>query len=405
VLKPLQIQAKISDTRKGSIMRQLKRRNWFTVLVLGQRDFGIGDVVLAVVLSLYAVDLVTGHNSKHLDGGWSAAVAVLLMTAPVIFARRQPLAAAATLAFGAALNWALIGHLIRCGATLPAVFYVAFVIGSRCQRRDVVIGIALLAVNLVCQGWSDPKLGSPSVAIVMVPISLAFMGAGRLLRSRNAKISELEARTAELRAQRELNAKMAVEADRARIAGDLDEFLHDQVTKIVSAASAGRATLEAQPDEAQDAFVSIQETGRETLTHMRDVVRSLQDNAPTEPQPVLTQLDRLISQSASSEIQLHVNGDPRMLPPGLELSGYRIVEHLLLTLADNTSSRASVGVTFQPDALELRVVGTSVRESDARPALAAATERAVLHGGTLRSNLSKGLRETVVQIPIPLGQV
>jgi len=386
-------------------MRQPTRRNWFTALVLGQHDLGIGDVALAVVLSLYAVDLVTGHNSKHLDGGWTAAVAVLLMTGPVLFARRQPLAAAATLALGAGLNWILIGHLIRCGATLPAVFYVAFVIGSRCHRRDVMVGIALLAVSLVCQGWSDPKLGSPSVAIVMVPISLAFMGAGRLLRSRNAKISELEIRTAELRAQRELNAKMAVDADRARIAGDLDEFLHDQVTKIASAASAGRATLESQPDEAQDAFVSIQETGRETLTHMRDVVRSLQDNAPTEPQPVLRQLDRLISQSASSEIQLQVNGDPRMLPPGLELSGYRIVEHLLLTLAEDGSSRASVGVTFQPDALELRVVGASVRESDARPALAAATERAVLHGGTLRSNLSKGLRETVVQIPIPLGQV
>jgi len=386
-------------------MRQPTRRNWFTALVLGQHDLGIGDVALAVVLSLYAVDLVTGHNSKHLDGGWTAAVAVLLMTGPVLFARWQPLAAAAALALGAGLNWILIGHLIRCGATLPAVFYVAFVIGSRCHRRDVMVGIALLAVSLVCQGWSDPKLGSPSVAIVMVPISLAFMGAGRLLRSRNAKISELEIRTAELRAQRELNAKMAVDADRARIAGDLDEFLHDQVTKIASAASAGRATLESQPDEAQDAFVSIQETGRETLTHMRDVVRSLQDNAPTEPQPVLRQLDRLISQTASSEIQLQVNGDPRMLPPGLELSGYRIVEHLLLTLAEDGSSRASVGVTFQPDALELRVVGASVRESDARPALAAATERAVLHGGTLRSNLSKGLRETVVQIPIPLGQV
>jgi hypothetical protein len=89
----------------------------------------------------------------------------------------------------------------------------------------------------------------------------------------------------------------------------------------------------------------------------------------------------------------------------LELSGYRIVEHLLLTLAQNASSRGSVEVTFRPDALELRAVGTSVRESDARPALAAATERAVLHGGTLRSNLRNGLRETVVQIPIPLGQV
>jgi signal transduction histidine kinase len=327
------------------------------------------------------------------------------MTVPVVFARRQPLAAAVTLALGAGLNWVLIGHLIRCGATLPAVFYVAFVVGSRCERRDVVIGMGLLAVIIVCQGWSDPKLGSPSVAVIMVPISLAFMGAGRLLRSRNTKISELEFRTAELRDQRELNAKMAVEADRTRIAGDLDEFLHDRVSEISSAASAGRATLDEQPDQAQDAFMSIQETGRETLTHMRDVVRSLQAQAPTEPQPVLAQLDRLLSRSASSNIDLRVIGDPRILPPGLELSGYRIVEHLLLTLEGDTSSGASIEVTFGTDSLELKVVGPGVRESDARSALAAATERAVLHGGTLRSNLRNGHRQTVVLLPIPLGQV
>src|ERR1700678_349341 len=216
---------------------------WLNGPLFGVRDLGPGDVALGGLLSCFGVWLVTGNNSRHLDGGWTAGLAVLLMTVPVVFARRQPLLAAGTLAAGAGLNWVAIGHLIRCGATLPAVFFVSFTIGSRCARRQVVFGEALLAVAVACQGASDPQLGSPSVAVVMVPLALVFMGAGRLLRARNATVNALQVRTAELRAQREQNAKLAVAVDRARIGGDLDTFLRDQVADIASIAAAGRATL------------------------------------------------------------------------------------------------------------------------------------------------------------------
>jgi hypothetical protein len=95
-----------------------------------------------------------------------------------------------------------------------------------------------------------------------------------------------------------------------------------------------------------------------------------------------------------------VTGDPRLLPPGLELSGYRIVEHLLLALENDATARIDVTVAFAPAVLELTVVGPSARATDVRPALAAATERAALHGGTLRSHARDGRRETVVLLPL-----
>ena len=52
-------------------------------------------------------------------------------------------------------------------------------------------------------------------------------------------------------------------------------------------AEAGRATLDSEPAGTQAAFVTIQETGRQTLSQMREVVRGLREGAPTEPQPVL----------------------------------------------------------------------------------------------------------------------
>jgi hypothetical protein len=138
---------------------------------------------------------------------------------------------------------------------------------------------------------------------------------------------------------------------------------------------------------------------------MREVVGSLREEAPTGPQPVLAQLDRLLAQSGEDHSRLIVTGDPRLLPPGLELSGYRIVEHLLGTLEHGGSSIATVEVVFGADSLELKVVGESVRENAVRPALAAATERATLHGGSVRSVLRDGLRETRVLIPLASSQV
>ena len=377
---------------------------WLTGPVFGLRDVGAGDVAFAVVLSLVGAASISGLTDSSNHGGVAASLAVLLMTAPVAFARREPVLAAAMLAAGAGLNWGLFDHLVRCGVALPAVFYVGFVVGSRCARwRATVAGVALLAVNLVCQAYSDPQLGGPSILVDVVPITVGFTIAGLLLRSRAAAVARLRMRTAELREQREENARLAVAADQARIAGDLDGFLHDRVGRIAAAAAAGRATLPSAPDRADEVFVAIQDTGRETLTHMRGLVADLRDQAPTQPQPVLAQLDLLLDQATQADARLQVTGDPRLLPPGLELSGYRIVEHLLVALENDPTARIAVAVAFVPDALELTVVGPSARHGDIRPALAAAAERAAMHGGTLRTQTSDGRRTTVVLLPLAAG--
>jgi signal transduction histidine kinase len=238
----------------------------------------------------------------------------------------------------------------------------------------------------------------------MVPITVGFLVAGRLLQGRNAAVAGLRLHTAELRAQREENARLAVVADQARLAEDLDGYLHDQVREIATAAAAGRATLDSEPARAEEAFAAIGDTGRATLSHMRGVVTDLRDQALTQPQPVLAQLDRLLSQAAPARTHLEVTGDPRLLPPGVELSGYRIVEHLLLALEKDPAARIDVVVAFGPDALELRVTGPSGPGKSVRPAVAAASERAALHGGTLHTETQGRRLETVVLLPLVAGR-
>ena len=369
----------------------------------------------AVVLSGLAVQsaLGTGSNAHNPNAGGAAAVVVLLMTMPVLFARRWPVAVSGALAIGAALNWALIGHLVRCGAGLLAVFYTAVVLGARCRIRAATLGLGLLAVNIGCEAFSDPQLGS-DVIVYMVPIAVAFAVGGRLLHSRNATVAALRASTSQLRVQREENARLAVATEQARIAGDLDGFLADRVDRMSGAAAAGRAVLATEPAQARAAFETISQSGRAALTRMRDVVADLDDGAREpagiEPAPVLARLDRLLADAAEGSARLQIVGDPRLLPPGLELSAYRIVERLLEAtdrdaVPGDLPGPTEVTVAFGSHQLELTVTGPSARRADVRAALAAASERAAVHGGSMQTSTADRLRTTIVALPLVAGSV
>ena len=87
-----------------------------------------------------------------------------------------------------------------------------------------------------------------------------------------------------------------------------------------------------------------------------------------------------------------------MLPAGVELSAYRIVEHLLGALDD--APGVEVGVRFGEDALEIRVAGPAGRRGDVGAALGRARERAQLHRGTLDAHTRGGRAEAIALLPV-----
>ena len=133
---------------------------------------------------------------------------------------------------------------------------------------------------------------------------------------------------------------------------------------------------------------------------MRSVVGVLRQDgaaAPTAPQPTLTGLEALVLRAKGAGARLRVEGSPRALPPGVELSAYRIVEHLLDAVEDEPG--VEVLVRFGDDALELAVTGASARRADA--ALERARERVQLHRGTLRTTTRGDRAEALVLLPVP----
>jgi hypothetical protein len=147
--------------------------------------------------------------------------------------------------------------------------------------------------------------------------------------------------------------------------------------------------------------LEIERASRSTLQEMRAAVGVLRDDsdAPTEPQTTLTHIDAMLARAKGADARLTVEGSPRVLPAGVELSAYRIVEHLLAAMDD--APNVDVLVRFRDDALELVVAGPAGRRS--KEAIERARERVQLHRGTLEATTRGGRAEAVVSLPVLVG--
>ena len=374
---------------------------------------GVLDLGAAVILSGYAVALTSGIiRTSHPHGGAAASIGVLFMTLPVAWRRPRPVAAAAVMAAAALLNGLVFGSMVRCGAVLPAIFLVAYAVGVRRDRAASAAGLLLCAAAVVAEALYDPQIEGGGLVFVL-PVLAAFFASGRLVRARTQTAAALRTSSAELRRQREETARLAVLADRARVTADLEQSLHAQIGGLASTAATGLGALAGDHQAgdqaaARQALASIERDGRAVLGHLREVLSTLQERPtsepqPSEPQPTLARMSELLARATTADARLTVDGSPRTLPAGLELSGYRIVEHLLLALEDAPQAAVDVRLSFTPDALELHVSGPPAANVDLRAVLAAARERAGLHGGTVDSRLAGGVCYAMARLPLVSG--
>jgi signal transduction histidine kinase len=385
------------DAGRSPVAMMKRMRSWANVTVGG---LPVLDLAVALFLSVYAAILTSGLvQTGHRTGGIGASIGVLAMTLPVAWCRRAPVGAAAVMAAAAVLNAVVFGSMVRCGPALPAIFIVGFFVAARSDRARAAMGLGLCAINVATQTVSDPQLGA-SVMALMLPILCVFFGLGRVLRARTSAVEALRLRTADLRHKREQTARMTVMADRARMSEDLDRLLRDRIEQIAITAAGARESLATDPAAVLEALVTIERDGREVLRQMREIVGSLDPGAPSTPQPSLAELEALLTGATTADARLTVDGNPRRLPAGMELAGYRIAEHLLTALRDATDATIDVRLCFASDAFELHVSGPPAQDVELGTVLAAARERAALHGGTLDGRTAGGVWHAIARLPL-----
>jgi len=374
---------------------------------------GIGNLLFAIVVGLAAVVSVT---EEYNGGGVAAAVLLVpFVTIPVLLAKVAPVWAAFALAAGALLNEIVIGPMIRCGVIFPVMLVIVYQLGAADPGKHRInqwLGIgACVATTAMELAW-DPALDS-SAAIFVGSLGVGFFCAGLLIRSRTKLVATLQRRTSELHEQRDRTAALEVAADRARVGADLERLIRGQIHSIGVSAEQAKAAADGDTDRAQAALIDVENSGRETLARMRDVVGNLRD-APTEPPPGLDQLPGLLRRATCSDARLTIAGPARPLTTNVELSAYRIVEQLLTTLRDQPKVRVEVHLRFTDDALEIRVSGPTARNTspgsdsgsshtsttDLRSTLHAVRVRAEIHGGMMTTRTPVGRLETEVRLPL-----
>jgi signal transduction histidine kinase len=175
---------------------------------------------------------------------------------------------------------------------------------------------------------------------------------------------------------------------------------------MVIQAGAARQVLSGSPDEAREALLAVESSGRAALTELRHLLGLFSpaddpENDQLRPQPGLGSVHSLVDRviTAGLPVELLVSGSPRPLPPGLDLTAFRVVQEALTNVLKHAGKpQTTVMVEYQADELVVQVTDDgppfpaelcapgedeAKMVSGARRGLLGLRERVTLYGGEL----------------------
>lgn len=283
-------------------------------------------------------------------------------------------------------------------ATTPAVALVvaAYSAGAHTEGVRAPIGAAGVAALIAANVAEQFSLGD--LLFVTMILGGAWL-AGQAMRYRRERERVLERLTVDLEREREEKARAAVAEERVRIARELHDVVAHAISVIVLQARGGRRSLATDPEETRDALDTIEATGSQALAEMRRLLGMLRrddEEIALAPQPSLRHLDALAEQvrQAGLPVELSVEGDPTELPPGVDLSAYRIVQEALTNALKHAGpATARVIVRYSKDGLQLEIAdtGADVAAGDGEGhGLVGMRERVSLYGGKIEAGPQDG---------------
>lgn len=277
---------------------------------------------------------------------------------PILFVRRHTV-----LVFGVILAESVLAA--EFGARTWVVLLVPIVIvGYLAQHRPTtaaVAGLAALAASIVENTVIYPvdksvNLGEQTGQLALW-LAIAWV-LGCALRKRREYAATL----------REQSAARALMAERLRIARELHDSVAHSIGIIAVLAGAAARVFDSQPAQARQALDSIEATSRETLTGLQRMLSALRRaepdetsprTAPLQPAGSLADLERLAARAADADVRVELTwrGEPRPLPPEVDLSAFRIVQEAVTNVVRHSGIRACrVDVGFDPGELSIEVL-------------------------------------------------
>ncbi|MFB7456187.1 sensor histidine kinase [Streptomyces sp. NPDC056188] len=363
------------------------------------------DALLALAITGFALlDIVFDlDNSTRYGPMPPLVVSTLVATLMLALRRLAPLATAVVVAVAIAgpmlatpLTFTLWGDFLPL---LLATYSVA----RHGERVSAWLGVAATATTVVLVMLRNPDAGTVSnIPFAAVPIAIVFV-AGRVLSGRARSHSDDQARVQRLEAEREEAIHVALAEERSRIARELHDIVAHCVSVMVVQAGAAEDLLDRDPSQAHAPLRSVQETGHQAvgeLGRMLGLLRGEATRPALKPQPGTANLAELIEHmgGVGLPVSLTMEGPARPLPPGMDLTVYRVVQEALTNaLKHATPTTAHVLLHYDEQSIRVSVRDTGRTGSSASPAsnrighgLLGMRERVGLYGGTLETGHADG---------------
>jgi signal transduction histidine kinase len=353
------------------------------------------DVAIALAFAV-AGTVETVLMDAHGESRLLTAVLGLALYAPVALRRRAPAAAVLGFSFVSVLQ-GVVGDNFLFDQTNAPFVAALFLVYSSGRHLEGPLFWPLMAVMLVALTagllMSEEGFGIADIGWMFFTFGLPLL-AGRAVRSRLLLQRELREKAERSEAERLERARRATEEERDRIASELQAVVANGVSAMVVQAEAVPRVLAAgDTARASESLALIEETGRDALMEMRrllGVLRREGEQAALAPQPGLGRLEALVERRRERglDIELRVEGDRRELPPGVDLTAYRVVEDALDAAVEQRAGRALVLVRYGGDEVELEV--RDDRTGGASHRLPGLRDRVGLYGGHLSAGREDG---------------
>lgn len=372
-------------------------------------DWGVAAVLAAVGLA----DVIV---NSFFEPRWLAVLVTLLVFLPLGVRRRFPLAVLVTVGVASLVLELALGNPTNPNqfglVVLVAWLIVAYSTGAHTQGRRhlaaMVIGLLIAAVWVALSYALGASNGNTVPAVLLAAVVWII---GRVVRRREVLVEVLDDRARQLEREREEKVRALVAEERTRIARELHDVVAHSVSVMVVQAQAG-PRLGNDPQQTSATFESIESSGREALVELRrllGILRTEDKQLAVGPQPGLASLEGLLEQvrAAGLPVELRIVGEQTALPPGLDLSAYRIIQEALTNTRKHAGpAHAQVLVRYSNAAVELEIVddrlGAPSSVNGAGHGLIGMRERTALYGGRLEAASRPGVGYSV-RAHLPLG--
>lgn len=372
---------------------------------------------LVAFISFVTYSVLTPLSGSEQTPDAFAYLLITIACASLVFRFTHPLQALLVASVSTVIFW--ISDYVGCSeAGVYLLHFVATRYGGSDRKKvwtavwlslGLLTGVAIIGVLVESEDL-------PAIAVAFIfGLHLTCAIFGEAVYQRVQHVEQLEERNRALESEVDTKAQLATLDERNRIAREMHDIIAHGMSSIVVQAAAGKRVVHNDPAAASEVFESIEGISRDSVVEMRRMLGVLRNPAETEadlePQPSIDDFRKLGDRAteAGVETRIEILGEQRSVSPGIELTGYRVIQEALTNVVKHGGRPVSahVVITYSDTALDISVIdnglgaGAASSNNGTGHGLLGMRERVELYNGTFSADArAGGGYEVRVSLPV-----